>query len=90
MIAKRKGVRTCGATCHHARSAKCRCWCGGLFHGAAGEGLRNSFRAAMNTETLPTTEQQFRELTGQPSLFGEGLTAGDEWRGRHEQAKEHR
>jgi len=36
-------VRTCGGRCHNAKGTRCRCWCGGAFHGSAG---------AANRETL--------------------------------------
>ena len=77
-----KGTRVCGKRCHHARRPACRCWCGGLFHGAAGESARDEFRQAFNVDAVPTTDTKFRELTGQPDLFGEGLAAGDDWRKR--------
>lgn len=36
--------RRCDWRCHTAKGAKCKCWCGGHFHGSAGavsrEGLR--------------------------------------------------
>ena len=76
-------VRVCGATCHRAKCAKCRCWCGGVFHGKAGDAARQAFREAFNVEKIPTTEQVFRKLTGGPDLFTT-LSVGDEWRGRVE------
>ena len=27
-------TRVCGAACHKAKGNKCRCWCGGVFHGS--------------------------------------------------------
>ena len=30
-------VRTCDQRCHGAKQPACDCWCGGKFHGAAGE-----------------------------------------------------
>lgn len=29
-------VRRCDKRCHNARRPRCRCWCGGAFHGAGG------------------------------------------------------
>lgn len=34
-------VRRCGARCHNARGSRCRCWCGGFFHGENGTGQAN-------------------------------------------------
>lgn len=81
-------TRVCGARCHLAISKHCRCWCGGLFHGADAAVHRAHFCQAFDVDAPPSTEQRFRELTGQPSLFADGLTAGDDWRGRHDAAKE--
>jgi hypothetical protein len=35
--------RRCDARCHSARCVACRCWCGGIFHGAAGAAARREF-----------------------------------------------
>ena len=72
-------VRVCGKTCHAAKRAKCRCWCGGLFHGAAGKEARDAFAREFAVDELPTTEQQFRDQTEQGDLFAE-VGAGDRWR----------
>lgn len=71
--------RTCGETCHNAKRPKCACWCGGLFHGAAGIVAREVFTQTFAAIELPTTEAEFLELTGQPDLFGE-QAAGAVWR----------
>lgn len=42
-----KRARVCGGRCHGAKRAKCACWCGGLFHGKAGEAAREAFRQVM-------------------------------------------
>lgn len=68
-------TRVCGKQCHAARRAKCRCWCGGLFHGKGGEPARAAFRASFDVTTIPTTEKAFNKLTQQPSLFDERTTA---------------
>jgi hypothetical protein len=86
----KKRVRCCGATCHNAKGSKCRCWCGGIFHGHGNEATRAAFKAAVGVDKLPTTEAKFKELTGQPSLFGDGLSAADDWRTRHDAAKTER
>lgn len=35
--------RRCDKRCHAAKRRRCGCWCGGLFHGAAGESARVAF-----------------------------------------------
>ena len=71
-------TRICGKRCHNAKSPKCRCWCGGTFHGTAGEAARATFAATFQLEKLPTTEAAFEHLT-HPNLFNE---AAGEWRTR--------
>ncbi len=61
--------RTCDSRCHEAREPACRCWCGGLFHGAKGKAAREAF-AETFTE-LATTEREFLEHVGQRDLFRE-------------------
>ena len=34
-------VRRCGSRCHSAKGTRCRCWCGGAFHGVDGAGAAN-------------------------------------------------
>ena len=70
-------VRVCGKRCHNAKRAACRCWCGGVFHGEAGELARHEFRQTFDVDKVPTTERAFDDLTRQPSLFDE---PGIEWR----------
>jgi hypothetical protein len=36
-------VRRCDSRCHDAAHPQCECWCGGLFHGKAGEAARQAF-----------------------------------------------
>lgn len=74
-------TRVCGATCHHANGKKCRCWCGGVFHGSAGKDARDAFAREFGVERLPTTKREFLENTGQGELFAP-TGAGDEWRAR--------
>jgi hypothetical protein len=72
-------VRVCGKTCHAAKGAKCRCWCGGLFHGSGGLAARQAFADAFGCTELPTTEMAFNETTAQQNLFGTE-SDGDRWR----------
>ena len=34
-------VRRCSSRCHNAKGTRCRCWCGGFFHGKDGAGAAN-------------------------------------------------
>jgi len=34
-------VRRCDKRCHEAKGARCKCWCGGYYHGESGEGPAN-------------------------------------------------
>ena len=33
-------IRRCNSRCHNARKPRCRCWCGGTFHGKDGAANR--------------------------------------------------
>ncbi|MDD5537781.1 MAG: hypothetical protein PHF12_02305 [Candidatus Omnitrophica bacterium] len=33
-------VRRCDKHCHSAKGIRCKCWCGGFFHGSGGAGNR--------------------------------------------------
>jgi hypothetical protein len=44
-------VRRCDKRCHSARGSRCRCWCGGFFHGSAGAVNRAALSQGM-TELL--------------------------------------
>ncbi len=44
-------VRRCNARCHCAKGTRCRCWCGGFFHGKDGTGAAN--RGALAQAVLP-------------------------------------
>lgn len=35
-------VRVCGDRCHNAKRPRCRCWCGGFFHGSGGAANRDA------------------------------------------------
>lgn len=76
-------TRICGKQCHNAKTKKCRCWCGGTFHGSEGEAARATFATSFSLSKLPTTEAAFKALT-QPRLF-DGLDGGvprGSWRDR--------
>ena len=38
-------LKRCDSRCHQAKGTKCRCWCGGFFHGRNGGAAIN--RAAL-------------------------------------------
>ena len=57
-------VRRCNGRCHRAKKPRCRCWCGGAFHGADGAG-------AANREALAQGMTELLEQHG----FKEGETA---------------
>jgi hypothetical protein len=40
-------VRRCDKRCHNAKGPRCRCWCGGFFHGSAGAANRQALQAGM-------------------------------------------
>ena len=52
--------RRCDARCHNAARAACSCWCGGLFHGAAGARARAAFVASYGAE-IPAQSPQLTE-----------------------------
>lgn len=35
-------VRQCNDRCHNAKRPRCRCWCGGTFHGSSGAANREA------------------------------------------------
>src|SRR6267142_709202 len=72
-------TRVCGGTCHKAKGAKCRCWCGGVLHGGAGASAREAFAREFGLEEIPTTEAKFAEETSQQNLFA-GRDSGERWR----------
>ena len=46
-------VRRCNSRCHNARRPRCRCWCGGTFHGSAGAASREALaHGLLNLEHL--------------------------------------
>ncbi len=44
-------VRRCDKRCHTAKGTRCRCWCGGAFHGSAGAANRAALQEGV-TEIL--------------------------------------
>ena len=56
-------VRRCDSRCHNAKRPRCRCWCGGAFHGVDGAG-------AVNREALAQGMTELLEQHG----FKEGET----------------
>ncbi len=44
-------VRRCDKRCHTAKGTRCRCWCGGFFHGTQGAANRATLAQGM-TELL--------------------------------------
>ena len=44
-------VRHCDKRCHNAKRPRCRCWCGGAFHGSAGAANRAALQEGV-TEIL--------------------------------------
>ena len=57
-------VRRCDSRCHNAKGTRCRCWCGGTFHGKDGAG-------AANREALASGITEVLDQAG----FKEGETA---------------
>ena len=52
-------VRRCDSRCHNAKGKRCRCFCGGFFHGVNGAG-------AANRESLhQANEEEAKELLEQ-------------------------
>ncbi len=72
-------TRVCGKRCHTAKCAKCRCWCGGLFHGAGGQAAREEFCKVFGAKQVPTTEKAFDEALDADDLFAD-RAATDMWR----------
>jgi len=46
-------IRRCDSRCHHAKGTRCKCWCGGAFHGS--DGAAN--RAALAQGKIEMLEQ---------------------------------
>lgn len=40
-------VRRCDRRCHEAKGTRCRCWCGGFFHGAGGTDNRDALQQGL-------------------------------------------
>jgi len=57
-------ARVCDGRCHDATTSRCRCWCAGLFHGAASSAARQAFRAVWGAAVPPAGRPE-------PDLFGD-------------------
>lgn len=44
-------VRKCSSRCHTAKGTRCRCACGGFYHGKNGSGAANRAALAQATES---------------------------------------
>ena len=64
-------VRRCDRRCHNARKPRCRCWCGGFFHGANGAGAANREALAFALDNPRAAALNILEQHG----FKEGETA---------------
>jgi hypothetical protein len=70
----KKRVRTCGNICHNAKGDKCRCFCGGAYHGPRGLVNREALKTASEQERLDLLAQHgfvhgqmvYREQTKMP------------------------
>ena len=40
-------VRHCGKRCHEAKGTRCKCWCGGFFHGSGGASNRTALLSGL-------------------------------------------
>lgn len=41
-------IRRCNSRCHNAKVSRCKCWCGGHFHGSAGLVNREALQEAVD------------------------------------------
>ncbi len=39
-------ARRCDKQCHEAKGSRCKCWCGGFYHGSGGDENRESLQEA--------------------------------------------
>lgn len=72
--------RKCGARCHNAKHPKCSCWCGGLFHGAAGQRARDVFVETFG-EPIPADGQPVEDLFHSGERFMRALEKARESHG---------
>ena len=61
-------IRRCSSRCHSAKGTRCRCWCGGFFHGKNGAGTAN--RQALQEQTAEEVKRTLEQHG-----FREGETA---------------
>ena len=45
-------IRKCDSRCHNARGRRCRCWCGGSLHEAAGAVNREALKEAVDQQLM--------------------------------------
>lgn len=56
-------IRTCSSRCHNAKKPRCRCWCGGHYHGSQGAGNREALVQAVTDadQALLLQQHGFKE-----------------------------
>jgi hypothetical protein len=62
-------IRRCDKRCHNAKHDKCRCWCGGTFHGSGGAANRQ----AVQDNPAALKEMFSVDLNGVKFIFHEPL-----------------
>jgi len=40
-------LRRCDKRCHEAKGTRCKCWCGGFYHGEKGKANREAFKESV-------------------------------------------
>lgn len=61
-------ARTCGERCHAAQGKRCKCWCGGVFHGTQGADARKLVREKLGMELTTEGEVMSRVLENKQVL----------------------
>lgn len=69
--------RRCDKRCHDAKRVRCGCWCGGLFHGAAGEAAREAFVAAYGASIPAESPELAEPLLHWPAVGSSFMAALD-------------
>ncbi|GAI62515.1 unnamed protein product [marine sediment metagenome] len=54
-------IRRCSSRCHSAKGTRCRCWCGGFFHGKDGAGAANREALAQAVSEELLKQHGFKE-----------------------------
>ena len=77
-------VRRCDKRCHNARRPRCRCWCGGFFHGSAGtanrEALAHGVSQVLDRAGFKEGETAYIEQKELPACLEEQLYLHQEMR----------